>query len=354
MTKKSSSLDSFLEGAGNPPQELEISTGNSAEVLLEETKTPAAKSSPALPPTKPAFEKRKFKREMPDTSGLTLSKELLPPITRRRMAIYQLLSADIQFDGRVVSGPSRIEPAPFEMHPIYEIYDPFEPVLAKRRKRMVYSNDIAIHEYVNTNAATIDVNTNTRIEMPQFIHGQITIDAVKNYLQYCWLELHPQNINNKFRDKTKSPRFKRIDIEFQSPHVQLMKRDLALDAERHVIGLRTDELINLAAAFGIPANTKPSDMRLEMRRKAAENPKEVLFKSPDNRATSMMNIMSALDLGILDFDPDSQNYYLNDEKTPIWTCLVDQSPLEDFAKFLVSEEGQDVRKELESLLSFWQ
>jgi len=309
---------------------------------------------PKEPSVKASFKKREFKRETPDTTGLTISSKLLPPITRRRMAIYQLLSADIKFDHRVVEGPNRIEPAPQEFHPIYELYDPFEPVLSKRRKRMVYSNDIAVHEYYNTNAATIDTSTNTRVQMPQFVHGQIALDAMKNFLQYCWLELHPQNINNKYRDKEKTPKFKRIDIEFASPHIQLMKRDLAIDAERHVIGLNTEQLINLAAAFGIPSTTKPSDMRLEMRRKAAENPKEVLFKSPDNLATSMMNVMNALDLGILDFDPDTQNYYLSDDKNPVWTCLVGMSPLEDFAKFLITDGGQDVKEEIENLLSFWQ
>lgn len=334
--QKSSSLDDFLEDKNTVTEELQ----------------PFKPEPPS--PTKQEYKKRKFQREMPDTSGLTLSKQLLPPITRRRMAIYQLLSADIKFDGRVVSGPNLIEPAPFEMHPIYEIYDPGEPVLAKRRKRMVYSNDIAIHEYANTNSAPIDPNTNTRIEMPQFIHGQVSIDSVKEFMKYCWYELHPQNLTNKYRDKTKVARFKRVDIEFQSPHIQLMQRDLAIDAERLVISLSTEQLINLAAAFGVPSTTRPSDMRLEMRKKASQSPKEVLFKSPDNRATSMMNIMSALDLGILDFDPDTQNYYLGDDREPIWQCLVDQSPLEDFAKFLVSDEGKDVKKEIESLLSFWQ
>src|SRR5882762_3380365 len=173
MKKKSSSLDTFLNSEEQESTETQVLE---QQAITSAPKENVVKSNPPPPPTSPPkFEKRKFKREMPDTSGLTLSKELLPPITRRRMAIYQLLSADIKFDGRVVSGPNLIEPAPFEMHPIYEIYDPHEPILAKRRKRMVFSNDIAIHEYANTNALSIDVNTNTRIEMPQFVHGQVTI-----------------------------------------------------------------------------------------------------------------------------------------------------------------------------------
>ncbi len=348
MAKKTSSLDTFLDKDQVASNTEEQQRDQSPDLQQE---SPPAKQSP---PAKPVYQKRRFKREMPDTGGLSLSKELLPPITRRRMAIYQLLSADVKFDGRVISGPNRIEPAPQEFHPIYELYDPFEPVLAKRRKRMIYSNDIAIHEYYNTNAASIDVTTNTRIEMPQFIHGQITVDALKNFIQYCWLELHPQNINNKFRDKTKTAKFKRIDIEFHSPHVQLMQRDLSLDAERHVIGLKTDQLINLASAFGIPSTTNISDMRLEMRKKAYDQPKDVLFKSPDSRATAMMNIMKALDLGILDFDPNTQQFYLgDDDKSPVHVVLIDRTPLEDFARFLTSEEGQDVKEEVESLLSFW-
>lgn len=346
MTKKATGLDDFLtnETQDQPP--------------VKDT-TPI----PAPTPPAPQFKKR-FKREMPDTSGLIISPKLIPPITRRRMAIYQLLTAsETRFDSRVIStqsgdrivanGPTRIEPAPFELHPIYELYDPYEPVLAKRRKRMVYSNDIAVQEYYNTNVTNADVSTNTRIEMPQFIGGQVTVDVVGSFNKYIWFELHPKNLSNKHRDKNVVANFKRIDIEFQSPHAQLMRRDLAIDAERHIIGLNTEQLINLAAAFGIPTNTKPGDMRLEMRRRAADNPREVLFKSPDNKATAMMNIMSAIDLGILDFDPDSQNYYLGEDRNPVWTCLVDQSPLEDFAKFLITPEGREAKEEIESLLNFW-
>jgi len=350
MTKKSSSLDSFLEDEKDPLEVVE----SKEEEIKKPAVPPVTTAPPVPPPAKVEFKKRKFEREMPDTSGLSLSPKLLPPITRRRMAIYQLLSADVKFDHRVVEGPNRIEPAPFEMHPIYELFDPFEPVLAKRRKRMIYSNDIATHEYYNTNATTIDVNTNTRIEMPQFVHGQIAIDALKEYIKFCWLELHPQNVNNKFRDKTKAAKFKRIDIEFHSPHVQLMQRDLSRDAETHVIGLKADQLINLAAAFGIPSTTAITDMRLQMRKEAYDHPREVLFKSPDNKATTMMNIMKALDLGIIDFDPDTQQFYLGDDKNPVHLVLIDKTPLEDFARFLISDEGQDVKQEVENLLSFWQ
>jgi len=342
MAKKDA-MEDFLTG-DQPTKTLEVPSGT----------LPVKDLTPPPPKEKLAFKKREFKRDKLDTSGLGLSDELLPPLTRRRLAIYQLLSADVKFDHRVIEGPNRIEPAPSELHPIYEIYDPGEPVLAKRRKKMIYSNDIAVHEYYNTNALTVDTSVNKNIQMPEFVHGLVHIDVIKNYPKFVWWELHPGNINNKHRPSDATPKFKRIDIEFQSPHVQLMKRDLAMDAERHVIGLKLDQLINLAAAFGIPSTTKPSDMRLEMRRRAADNPKEVLFKSPDNTATAMMNVMTALDLGIIDFDPDSQNYYLSsDDKTPLWTCLVDQSPLEDFAKFLISPEGQDAKTEIESLLSFW-
>ena len=128
-----------------------------------------------------------------------------------------------------------------------------------------------------------------------------------------------------------------------------------MDAERHVISLKSDQLINLAAAFGIPSTTAISDMRLEMRKKAYDQPKEVLFKSPDNKATAMMNIMKALDLGILDFDPNTQQFYLgDDDKNPVHIVLIDKTPLEDFAAFLTSDEGQDVKQEIESVLNFWQ
>jgi hypothetical protein len=346
MAKK---IDDFLtneegQGTDNPTITFEKPTGKpSLQVEEEEPKQ-----------KKFQYKRQPYTNVIPTMEGISLSKLLLPPITRRRLAIYQLLSADEKIDKRVIDGPNRKEPAPFEMSPLYSIDDPGEKDFTKRQKWMIYSNDAAMHDMINKNPTTeIDVSKNNRIQIPSFENGQLYIDAQKNYLKYCWLELHPQNQSNKYRNKSVASRFRRIDIEYKSPHVQLMERDLAIDAEKFIIGLDKEKLINLAASFGIPATTPIGDMRLDMRRRAAQNPKEILFTAPDNKMTAILNISNALNLGILEFDPNTQQYYLGDDKNPVHQVLMGATPLEDFAAFLIKPEGADVRNEIYSLISFW-
>lgn len=311
------------------------------------------------PQAKPTYQhksKQPRSRRVGVTTSLSLTPKMLPPLTRRRKAIYELINSGNKVDPRIIDGPRNIEAAPFQLSPMYEIYDRFEEDPARRRKELIFSNDIRVHEYHNLAASVENKNEriDTKIKMPEFINGQAWVDCEAQYLMYVWWELHPQNESNKFRDKTRTPIFKRIDIEFASPHLQLIRRDLAVDAENYVRKLDAEKLINLAAAFGINTTVGISDIRLDLRVRASKNPEEVLFKSSDKKAATMMNIMKCLDLGILDYRTDTQDFFFPGEEEPFFTHIVGETPIDGLTRYLISPEGADDKADVESLLNFWQ
>lgn len=327
-------------------------TTDTSEVdsFLSTTTTPAL-----APPPIPEAPKKKKRSKEPRTqaySSLNLSFKMLPPLTRRRTAIYELLDID-KVDPRVIDGPRIVEIPPYQMSPIYKIYDRFEPDMAKRMKTMVYSDEINVQEYHNSVAKNIDPGVNMKLDMPEFVNGQVIVDCEAQYIKHVWWELHPRNLSNKFRNKEQPGLFRRVDVEFRSPHLELLRMDLANDAEKVIIKLNHAQLINLASAFGIPATYPQGDMRLDMRKRARAKPEEVLFKTPDARASTFMNVMSALDLGIIDFKPETQEYFFPNEEESFFVVPLDQTPLEALANFLISEDGQEEKAMLEDILSFW-
>lgn len=301
-------------------------------------------------PLRKDFSKQEKKQKK--TSSFNLSPRMLPPLTRRKNAIYELINMRRE-DPRITEGPRMVEIPPFQLSPIYEIYDRFEEDMARATKVMVYSNKINVTEYYNMVDSLKNTSTTPSLDMPEFINGQVMIDVESEYTKYVWWELHPLNGSNKFRDKTKPALFKRVDIEFSSPYLQLMKMDMKLDAEKYVIGLDSDKLQQLGAAFGMSTTTMSmQDLRLDLRLKAQRQPEEILFKSPENHATQMRNVISGMSLGILDYRPETQEYFFEDNQV-FFQVPLEQPPLESLAKFLASEKGIKERATLEEKLAFW-
>ena len=305
-------------------------------------------------PEKKEVEKRQFpvKRHSKKFSSFGLSEKMLPPVTRRRSAIYEMLNLK-KVDPRITEGPRIVEIPPFQLSPVYEIYDRFEEDWARSRKVMPYSNKINVHEYYNTVDSLKNRDAGPQLDMPEFINGQVRVDCEEEYSRYVWWELHPLNASNKFRDKTKNPLFKRIDTEFTSPYMQLMKMDLAFDAEKYVISCDAEKLYNLAVHFSIPRSTPIQDMRIELRRLARENPQRVMFSSPEKHASTMENVIRATALGIIDYKPETREFFFN-EKESFFQVPMDQAEVESVAKYLVSKEGAKHKETLEASLSFWE
>lgn len=315
-------------------------------------------SSTTLPPPTERKEYQRQKRKLP--ASLDITDKCLPPLTRRKMAVYELLGRDKR-DLRIQGGqdgqgnpvpvPQTIEPPPFEFAPTYQFEDRGEEDLGRRRKTMVFTNDIITYNKAKTLAPK--ELTDLQLDIPTFVNGQLVVDCMANFIKYVWLELHPQNETNKWRDKGRRAEFKRVDIEYVSPHVQLMKMDLAADAEDYVRKLDQKTLTNLAAAFGMNVSLSLGDMKIEMRRLARLKPEEVMFKAPDKSMANMLNVMHALNMGVVDYNPDKMEYWFPEDQKPFYIVPLDATPLESVAQFLATAEGRTAMDELEGLLSYW-
>lgn len=319
-----------------------------------------------LPPPTPTAEDKKQKSTRAQKYGrqvvppsVGLSAMMLPPITRRRSAIYELNRdgvAEQREVSRVMNGmilPAQPEIAPQELYPVYQIYDRGESDLAKARKTLVFAaNHNQIQDYFGASQNN-DKDAVLRLPVPQFINGQTIVDCEAEYLKFLWWELHPLNGSNKFRDKGSRPKFKRVDTEFKSPHIQMLRMDLANDAENYVKGLDLKGLINLGVAFGLPPTYPAQDMRLDLRIRARKNPEDVLYKSPDKSASNMMLVLNAIDRGIVDFDPNTKEYFFQDESEPFYQVPLDLNPIESIGKYLNTAEGIDYGRKIGELLNFW-
>lgn len=132
--------------------------------------------------------------------------------------------------------------------------------------------------------------------------------------------------------------------------------DLRLDAERYVISLKPDGMMNLAAALTNPtinANINPQELRLVLRMRAQKNPEEILYRAPDETASVKVAAIHALDLGIIAFVPENESYYYGLEETPMCRIPVGNNPFEYLCSFLTGPDGQEEFERIKRDLSFW-
>lgn len=298
------------------------------------------------------------KREL--SASLGLSPRYLPPIMKGKVAIYQLIGFKGRIDPRVMDDGTAnklIEPQPYELSPSYNFYDADETDLASSTKVITYyeGNELVYMNRLGTDKK--DAVSQRKLGNPHFRNGQVVVDIYKEYGKYVWWELHPQNKSNKHRDTNRHDLvFERVDTKFESPHTKLIRMDLARDAEDHVRKLDAAKLINLGSALTNPTidvTVSIQELRLTLRTRARKNPEEILFTSHDKTASTKLNVIHALDMGIITFDPGRETYMFRETKTDIFQVPIDNPPLDTFAKYLLTQDGEEDRTIIEDMLSFW-
>ena len=292
-----------------------------------------------------------------------LSDEMLPPITKKRTAIYQLLGVDTgghSYDKRIDHNDnpaSRIvDTADVEMHHTYSIYDTFEKDFGRRDKTVTFFDGVQRYEYTDPITKEVKADIRQKLGKPAFVRGQAMVDIMKNYHQYLWWELHPKNKSNKYRDKQIAATFERIDLKYVNPHVDQMKMEIKLDAMNFVRALSADKAMDLAAALDIPTfREQPSTIKTALYVMAESDPERVMFKSPNKAISVTASAMRALDFGILDFDAERKQYFFaQNVDSPIYQVPLDEPPLQSLAKFLIdSSEGMPIREKMDEYINYW-
>lgn len=318
---------------------------------------PLAVAAPAKGPNirLPRKAKRDYMEKL--TSSLGLSKKLMPRLTRRSSAIYQLVNMKGRIDKRLTGADQFVDPPIYDLVPHYTIIDIGEEDLMRREKTMTFYDGGTETTYITDPVTKKQVpHAVAKIGSPIFINGQMRVDIFKEYAKYAWLELHPRNGSNKWRDRAEQPIFERVDTKWDSPHVQLIRMDMKRDAENYVLGLKTTQLINLAAALTNPTmdtNIDPQRLMYALRMRARENPEEILYTNPNNKGALKILTIQAMDYGALTYIPEHEAYYMDDDEKPIFTVPMGINPFEALVEFLASPEGADIHTELKDEMSFW-
>lgn len=302
-------------------------------------------------------------------ASMNISSQMLPPITKRTFAIYELCdyfdtaTGRKKIDPRIQGGDQSIDPPPYELVDNYQFHDYFEPDLAKRDKILTYHGGVETFSYENPVTKQQENGVRPKRLVPFFTNGQVRVEIEKHYPQFVWWELHPRNETNKRRDKQKPPVFRRIDLDFHSSHVDILRMDLQSEAYNYVRRLNHSELIALASAMSNPTisvTTNDNDIRVALLHRSRTSPEEVLYKSPDKVTAASLDIINSLDWGILDFDAQTNTYtFSNMPDEPAYVVPLEEKPIEGFAKFLIGEiegeeeDGKTTYQLMRDLVEFW-
>lgn len=346
MSTEKSGLDSFLEDDANKITGADITT-----VLPP---TPPVKESPNTnaPRTKYKSWRDRFSRPQ----GLSISSKMLPPITRRKIATYETLQ-ESKFDPRIIEGDRAIAPPPISLPPTYALFDKGEDdfSIANKMMKNVVRSEV---RQIRQNDGQLKPQIEEVLEYVDFINGHKQVNIETEYILYAFLELHPLNESNRHRDLSKKALFRRTDFDYKSSHVQMLQMDLQDEAVRYIMKMNEKDLINLASAMTNPTiatiNVATTDIRYNLRLRARNNPEEVLYLAPDKKAAMRIDVIHALEMGVLDYVPEKHAYYLaSDDRTPIFACQVDANPLEDITKHLITPEGKDDYEAIMEYVEFW-
>lgn len=356
-------MTTTAEGASVPASKVDEflkddNTITSSDVSTPIVQPPVIPPPGKTPPTKsePKSARRSWRNHFVAPQGLQISRIMLPPITRRKTATYETLQ-ESRFDPRIIQGDNAIAPPPISLPPTYAIFDRGEQdfSIANKMMKNVVRSEV---RQVRGHDGQLRPQLEEVLEYVDFTNGHKLVNIETEYILYAFLELHPLNASNKFRDKSKKPLFRRTDFDYKSSHIQMLAMDLQDEAVRYVMKLNEKELINLASAMTNPTiatiNVIPSEIRYTMRLRARNNPEEVLFKSPDKKASTRIDVIHALEMQVLDYLPERNAYFLTgDDRTPFFECAIDTNPLEDISKYLSSAEGRDDYEAMMEYVNFW-
>jgi hypothetical protein len=290
-----------------------------------------------------------------------LSEQMLPPVTRKTTAIYQLLGVDVgghTTDKRIDASDNPaariVDVSDVEKHHTYTIYDRFEENFGNRNKVVTYFEGVQRVSYKDPITGEMKADVRQKVGIPKFTRGQVVVDIMRNYHQYLWWELHPENKTNKFRDKSRAATFERVDMHQHSPNFDQIRTEIKIDAMNYVRGLSPDKAMDLAAALNIPTfREQPSAIKQALYIKAEADPEMVMFKSPNKAISVTVSIMRAMDLGIIEYDASRKQYFFaQDNNTPIWQVPLDESPVLSLAKYLI-DEGSHIRDKMDEYIMYW-
>lgn len=283
-----------------------------------------------------------------------LSDIILPPFTRKLTATYQLIGATkiststkLPVERKTVSIPGS-----------YMLYDHGEPDPTKRRKLMKHLRRPEIKTDKVSNKQFID---DDQLEDIIFFKSIKRVPVESDYLTFIFMELHPLNASNKFRDKTIAPRFERIDLDqSRSMAFKAAEADLAFEAEKEIMDMTSkDDIIGYAVNADIPTmeNGKPrpiSIIKHDLRAWARKFPKKFFSLGSNLKAAIKLNVLDSIGLGLIEADPKRRSFVSPVTEGIVFTWPVGADSVTAFVDHLAdTEEGQELYQAIVNQLDYW-
>lgn len=279
-----------------------------------------------------------------------LSKEMLPPVTKRKVAVYQVINA-YRKDPLLAGNATGDDILPFDVviPGTYMIYDPHEMNITQRQKMMK-----------NVTRPGIEIKDGRQIstEVVEDIvlyKGLLEVNQESAYPLYVLMELHPLNGSNKRRNKDVQPVFERVDMKYRSVASLDALEDLAEEASRTIKDLKIDEVMGFLATLKLPtAGIRADDARYNLRMYAKQNPLAFFKLNPSSTEMIKINFLDALELGFLEYDLEKKGYRFTTENKPFFTHAIGEEPVMATVKFLASQKGVDIYTLITEYLGFWE
>lgn len=285
--------------------------------------------------------------------SLGLSDLILPPITRKSIATYRVVSQN------VINPATRQEadPKTVILPGTYKLYDWGEGDFTKRwkiMKNLSGAGDI-VEDKVTGKQVIEDV-----IEPVVLMNGIKKIDVERNYREYVFMELHPLNGSYKRRDNSFAKKFIRTDLETnKSVAFKSAEMDLAYQAEGEILKMNKDEIIGYATTANIPTyeGTRQrmiAEVKSDLRVFARSDPRRFYSMANNVEAAVRMNVLDVLGFGLMEYQPDKRRYVVPYTDEVIHTHAVQEDPTESLVKMLSKKENNELYGAVVELMDYWQ
>lgn len=289
------------------------------------------------------------------TIDLGLSRQVLPPITRRGTAKYRVIQKD-----QINPATGQLaDPQPLFLPGSYIFYDKYEPDPSKRRKEI--KNSTGRFEMVKYKEGPDRMEE--VVDMVEFHNGVINVNMEAQYLLYVFLELHPCNRTNKNKPNGTIPEFERIDLDQNRTNAfKLAQEELEDDAVAEIRSLtKKDDIIGLAVSASIQTqeNGVQRDIGLiksDLRAYARRNPKEFFALSKNTKHAIRLTILEADSLGLLEYELDKKRWIATYTDEPLHTVLVGEDPVDSFVKKIMEGEEQflEIYSAIQGMIDYWE
>lgn len=293
----------------------------------------------------------KYKKSIPlQVQGL--SSQMLPPITRRGIARYEVIGTD-SIDPLTKQIIDTIPPLIIPGG--YVIYDPFEKNVMGRDK---YLKNVTRNERVIRDGKSV---VEELVEDIVFNDGILSVAIEKEYLLYVLLELHPLNESYKWRPQGVAAAFRRTDIGKRKKWEETAAgMDLAFEAEKSIVDMRkSEDIISYAHAAGIQTmgrmlESGDNSVKTDLRRFARQNP-IAFFKLNKNEYMAIkITTMNAFDMGLIDYRVDKRMWIFTTDDSLLGQHLPGEEPMDAIVKLLQKEEYRPQYEKMEEMLNFWE